>query len=72
MNEDEIIRERVRLNLITYRTAMGWTQEQLAEKVERKKTTIASWEQGKAEPSLEMLWKLSKLFGKNIAEMYGE
>lgn len=45
------------------RTAHNWTQVQLAQRLHVSKQTISNWENNNILPSIEMLIKLSKIFG---------
>lgn len=44
------------------RTAFGWSQVQLAEKLNISKQTVSNWENDNIQPSIEMLMRLAKLF----------
>ena len=44
------------------RTALGWSQVQLAERLNVSKQTVSNWENENIQPSIEMLMQLSKLF----------
>ena len=59
-------------NLKAIRLEKNISQQQLADILGSKPTTVASWEQGKSLPSIDMLYRLSKYYGKTIAQMYGE
>lgn len=72
MNIDFEVRNRVMNVLIECRKEKGISQRQLAESINSKETTVASWEQGKSLPSIDMLYLLAKYYGKTIAYMYGE
>lgn len=73
MNEtDYEIRENVRKVLIECRNEKGISQLELAKEMDSKPTTVASWEQGKSLPSIQMLYRLAKYYEKSIAYMYGE
>lgn len=71
-NIDYEIRENIRKVLIECREEKGISQLELANDFGSKPTTIASWEQGKSLPSIQMLYRLAKYYGKSIAYMYGE
>jgi len=45
------------------------TQEKLAEKLSVTRQTVSCWENGKSEPDIETLMKLSKIFDININEL---
>lgn len=44
------------------RTAMGWNQVQLAQKLSISKQTVSNWENENIQPSIDMLIRLAKLF----------
>ena len=44
------------------RTALGWSQVKLAEKLNISKQTVSNWENDNIQPSIEMLIRLAKLF----------
>jgi len=46
------------------------TQEDLAEKLQVTRQTIISIENGKYTPSLPLAFKISKLFGEKIEEIF--
>ena len=52
------------------RTTFGWTQEQCSEKLGVSRQTVISIENGKYNPSLELAFRVSKLFGKKIEEVF--
>lgn len=52
------------------RTSLGWTQEQFSENLGVSRQTVISIENGKYNPSLELAFRISKLFGKQIEEIF--
>ena len=44
------------------RTAMGWSQVQLAKYLNISKQTVSNWENDNIQPSIEMLLQVAKLF----------
>lgn len=73
MNEqDQALRTKIMNILITCRKEKGISQLELAEIIDSKPTTVASWEQGKSLPSIQTLYRLSQYYGKTIGFMYGE
>ena len=52
------------------RTSKGWTQEQLSEKLSVSRQTIISIENGRYSPSLELAYKIAKLFQMTIEEVF--
>ena len=53
------------------RTSFGWTQVQLAQKIEVTKQTISNWENDNIQPSIDMLIKLSKIFNVSTDYLLG-
>lgn len=53
-----------------YRKILGLTQQELADKVEVRRETIVFLEQGKYNPSLELAYRVSRVFGKTIEEIF--
>ena len=53
------------------RTALGWSQVQLATRVGAAKQTISNWENDNIQPSIEMLVRLSKIFGVTTDYLLG-
>lgn len=49
---------------------MGLTQDQLAERLEVSRQTIISLEKGRYNPSLILAFKIGKLFGCLIEEVF--
>ncbi|WP_147056091.1 helix-turn-helix transcriptional regulator [Sporosarcina luteola] len=52
------------------RTAMGLTQDDLAEKLEVSRQTIISLEKGRYNPSLTLAFKIAKLFNCRIEDVF--
>lgn len=44
------------------RLAFGWSQVQLAKRLNISKQTVSNWENDNIQPSIDMLVRLSKLF----------
>ncbi|MDT2555668.1 LexA family transcriptional regulator [Enterococcus raffinosus] len=55
-----------------YRSYNGWTQAELAKKINVSQQTIGSWEVGRAEPNSEALKTLSTLFGISVDQLLGQ
>lgn len=53
------------------RTARGWNQVQLAQKLNITKQTVSNWENENIQPSIEMLVRLSKLFSVSSDYLLG-
>ncbi len=55
------------------RAEKGITQEQLAEQLFISRQSVSSWENDRTQPDLEMLGKLSEVFGVSVEELvYGK
>jgi putative transcriptional regulator len=52
------------------RLQKGWTQQELAERVETSRQTIISLEQRRYNPSILLAFRLARLFEKNIEEIF--
>jgi putative transcriptional regulator len=52
------------------RAERGMTQEELAEKAKVTRQTIIAIEKGKYVPSLELAFKICRIFGKKIEEVF--
>ena len=48
----------------------NWTQEELARKVLVSRQTIISLEQGRYDPSIQLAFRLSRIFKKTIEEIF--
>ncbi len=57
-------------NIKVYRAMHDLTQESLAEKVGVTRQTIHAIEKGKYDPSLELAFKLARLFGARIEDIF--
>lgn len=53
------------------RLSFGWTQVQLANKLNITKQTVSNWENDNIQPSIDMLIKLSKIFGVSTDYLLG-
>lgn len=58
-------------NLEFYRKKNGLTQAQLASGLGLKRYSIADWEQGRSQPSVENLISLSRILGVSIDDLVG-
>lgn len=52
------------------RTEKGWTQSELAERLEVSRQTIHAIENGIYDPSLPLAFSIAKLFRKSIEEIF--
>lgn len=57
-------------NIKVYRAMHNLTQEGLAEKVGVTRQTINAIEKGKYDPSLELAFKIARLFGVRVEDIF--
>ena len=57
--------------IIEMRTALGWSQVELAKRLRVAKQTVSNWENENIQPSIEMLVRLAKLFNVTADYMLG-
>ena len=53
------------------RTAMGWSQVDLAKRLGVAKQTVSNWENENIQPSIEMLVRLARLFNVTTDYLLG-
>ncbi|MCY1093655.1 helix-turn-helix transcriptional regulator [Bacillus safensis] len=56
--------------LIQARKAKGLTQEELAFKLDYKKSTISNWENGYSNPKMDDAFKVSEILGTDIKTLF--
>lgn len=54
------------------REAAGWTQLQLANRLEVTPVTVYNWERGKYEPSAKQLRAIARVFGVSMDDIVFE
>ncbi|MGN6645332.1 MAG: XRE family transcriptional regulator [Cytophaga sp.] len=59
-------------NIKFFRKQLGLTQEQLAQKIGIKRSLLGAYEEGRAEPGLETLTLLARLFGSTVDLLISE
>lgn len=67
----ENIKEIVAKNLLFYRKKNKITQKELAEQLGVKHNAISSWENGVNSIDIDTLFKVCKIFGVTVNDMYG-
>jgi putative transcriptional regulator len=53
-----------------FRTRNGWTQQELADRVEVSRQTIISLENGRYNPSILLAFRLARLFKLQIEDLF--
>ena len=57
--------------LMHLRKLNGWSQEELADKLNVSRQTISNWELGDTSPDAKKLIQISKLFDTSVNELLG-
>ena len=57
--------------VMTLRKKNGWSQEELAEKLNISRQSVSKWESGATIPELDKLIAMSKLFGTSVGSLLG-
>ena len=52
------------------RERFGWSQGELAERLEVSRQTVNAIETGKYDPSLPLAFRIARLFGKRIEQVF--
>ena len=52
------------------REAQGWSQGELAERLEVSRQTVNALETGKYDPSLPLAFRIARLFGQPIESLF--
>ncbi len=60
----------MRNRLEDMRSRCGWTQQELAERVEVSRQTIISLERGRYNPSILLAFRLARLFDTQIEDLF--
>ncbi len=69
---DKLMRESIRKNLIQCRLENQLTQAEVAKFCGKSKNAVASWEQGLSLPDIVTLYRLSQYYERTIEFMMGE
>lgn len=67
---DYEIKSNIQQNIIALRVEGHMTQTELGDILGKKKTTVATWEQGKAMPDAPTLYRIAAYFNKSMDYMY--
>ena len=54
------------------RAELGWSQQVLAEKLEVSRQSVNAIETGRFDPSLPLAFKIARIFGRAIEEIFVE
>lgn len=70
MSNVAIGEHRVKNRIKALRTERAWSQAELANRLGVSRQTVNAIERGKHDPSLPLAFKLARLFGETIEEMF--
>lgn len=59
-------------NIKERRKTAGWSQSDLAEKLDVSRQTVIAIEKGKYDPSLPLAFKIARVFGTRIEDVFAE
>lgn len=54
------------------RAELGWSQQELADRLEVSRQSVNAIETGKYDPSLPLAFRIAKVFGKKIEQIFEE
>jgi putative transcriptional regulator len=60
----------VKNHLKALRAARGWSQADLAEKLDVSRQSVNAIETGKYDPSLPLAFRIARVFGQKIEEIF--
>ena len=63
---------KVNDNIRAHRKLLSLTQDQFAQKIGIKRSLVGAYEEGRAEPRLELLQKMASLFTISVDELIGD
>ncbi|MBE7085092.1 MAG: helix-turn-helix transcriptional regulator [Clostridiales bacterium] len=66
------INNRIAQNLVCYRKMAGFTQAELAEKINYSDKSVSKWEQGNGVPDVYVLIQLAQIYNVTLDELIGE
>jgi putative transcriptional regulator len=65
-----VAKDRMRNRIRVLRAERDWTQERLADKLGVSRQSVNSVENGKHDPSLPLAFKIARLFGLKIEDVF--
>jgi putative transcriptional regulator len=65
-----VAEDAVKNRLAELRAERGWSQGDLATKLEVSRQTVNALERGKYDPSLPLAFRIARLFGLRIEEVF--
>src|SRR5580704_13069330 len=62
---------KINENIRFLRKQHGWTQDQFAQRLNVKRSLVGAYEEGRAEPRLELIQKMAELFQTTVDQLIG-
>lgn len=66
---DEKLKHQIGANIAAYRKREGWTQADLAEKLNYSDKAVSKWERGESMPDVLILTNLAELYGISVNDL---
>ncbi|MBQ8352569.1 MAG: helix-turn-helix transcriptional regulator [Clostridia bacterium] len=66
------VNKKIGQNIALYRKRMGWTQAELAEKINYSDKSVSKWESGGGAPDVYILMQLAELFGVTVNDLLAD
>jgi putative transcriptional regulator len=60
----------VKNSLAQLRAELGWSQGELAERLQVSRQTVNAIERGKYDPSLPLAFRIARVFGRRIEDIF--
>lgn len=70
--EEAELRDRIARNLVNYRKLNGYTQADIAQRINYSDKSVSKWERGEGVPDVFVLMQLANLYEIAIGELIGE
>lgn len=71
MLSGEEIKKNISKNIVKYREKAGFSQKELAQKLNTTSSRVSNWEQGSNCPTIDILFEVCKALGVSINDIYG-
>lgn len=66
------VKTNIAKNIVELRKRKKWTQAELAERINYTDKAVSKWERGESTPDVEVLYKMSDLFGVTVDFFFHE
>jgi len=66
-----VIKQNISKNIVKYRELAGFSQKELAQKLDVTPSRVSNWEQGANCPTIDILFDVCKVLNVSINDIYG-